>query len=197
MTAPAVIFVNGPPRAGKDTLANHLCGGFVGFRNVKLSGVLKERTHALYGLVHDGRPLPHDHFEACKDVELPSFMGLTPRAAYIGASERYWKPLHGDDVFGRLLVRDMERGLWTRGFVVSDSGFAAEAAPIVERFGAANCLLIRVHAEGRGCTFAGDSRSFIGLRGVATADLWNDGTDPTAFLSEAERRVAQFLTHRA
>ena len=193
---PAVIFLNGPPRAGKDTLANHLCRVLPGFRNVKLSAVLKERTHALYGMPY----APHDAFEAVKGEPHPEFMGLTPRQAYINVSEMLFKPAHGADVFGRILAEYMEaaaEGALLPGFVVSDSGFAAEAAPIVERFGAVNCQLVRIHAEGRGCSFAGDSRSFIELPGVRTADLHNDAPDPAGFLSRGAWLVRDFLEGRA
>lgn len=171
---PVVIFINGPPRSGKDTLGN-------GLRNIaidrdrvyltKMAKPLKERTHALYGLFGpDGKPLPHDAFELVKDEPREEFLGLTPRNAYIEVSERYMKPVHGQDVWGKMLVKDVEHERGTRDIVtVTDSGFACEAEPVIRRFGVERCLLLRLYREN--CSFINDSRSYINLDGVETIDL--------------------------
>ncbi|MDB5415072.1 MAG: hypothetical protein JWR10_3407 [Rubritepida sp.] len=167
---PYVVFVNGPPRAGKDTLANAVANR-LGARPVKFAGVLKERTHAAYGLHY----APHGHFEACKDQPRDEFLGITPRQAYIAFSEQMMKPLHGAGVFGRMLLDDMLFHKLAAGFIVSDSGFAAEAAPVVERFGAINCLLLRIWRSGH--DFSGDSRSYIELPSVETLEVSNNDTE--------------------
>lgn len=196
MTAPPpfVVFINGPPGSGKDTLAQHLRAKLRGLQVVKFAGHLKRATHfahCLFDVADDPGA-----FEASKDRPLPEFFGVPPRLAYIAFSERYMKPLHGKDVFGRILVREMDqlarRILGLTGFAISDSGFAEEAQPVIARFGAANCLLIRVHAEARGCTFEGDSRAYIELPNVVSHDLENNGAQHV-FTMAGEAIVRQWL----
>ena len=166
-----VIFLNGPPRSGKDYAGGILRDEFGG-RIFKMAGELKERTHALYRQMNiKGEPLPHDYFEAAKDEPQECFLGLTPREAYIAVSERLFKPLYGQQVFGRLLAQQLEGDL----AIITDSGFAPEAEPIVEKFGAENCLLARIHRAGY--DFSSDSRSYIDLShlGVPCLDIQNDG----------------------
>jgi hypothetical protein len=189
------IFLNGPPRSGKDTLALHLKRTLPGVQVHKFARVLKLATHRLYGLL--GGPMEDDaFFEACKDEPRPEFRGLSPRQAYIAVSERYMKPTHGEDVFGRMLVENLGR-TGRALFVISDSGFAAEALPVVREIGARNCLLLRIHADRRGCDFHGDSRSHITLPEVRTVDLDNqvEGAE-AAFLRSAERVVRLWLQRR-
>jgi len=156
-----VVFVNGPPSSGKDTLAEYVVRKFPGFRQVKFSEIY-------------GRPdLPHHAFETVKETPCDVFLGLSPREAYIEVSERYMKPTHGDEVFGRLLL-DRMQNTSGRAFIISDSGFASEAQPILRSVGASKCQLVRLYAEGRGCSFKGDSRTHIKLEGVQTTDIANN-----------------------
>lgn len=180
---PRIIFVNGPPRAGKDTVGNIIFEELekrgVGVAVGKFAGVLKTRTHAAYGLFDErGGPLPPDAFEDRKDDPLPEFLGLSPRKAYIMMSEAYYKPTHGQTVFGKLLLQDILKlfdalpcGAERPVIVISDSGFEPETEPIIERFGSEECALIRVHREG--FDFSGDSRSYLDLRhrGVRLIDI--------------------------
>jgi hypothetical protein len=167
-----IVLLNGPPRAGKDTAANAICAAYPQGLKLGFSHHLKRATHAAYGLPQD----PIDAFEAVKDQHRDEFFGLTPRQAYIAHSEDYMKPLHGKKVFGRLWLRSaLASGAPL--VVVPDSGFVDEALVGIHEVGEANALLIRVHAEGRGKTFAGDSRSHISLPGVTTVDLHNDGDE--------------------
>ena len=165
-----VIFLNGPPRCGKDTLAEHIAKVLPGFTVVKFAHVLKEKTHALYGAPE----IPHDFFEHCKDELSTFFLGVTPRQAYIAVSEKLLKPLHGEEIFGELLVNKMST-LNGRAFIISDSGFVSEANPVLKEYGAENCALIRIHAKGRGCSFRNDSRSYINLP-CESFDIENNGT---------------------
>jgi len=173
-TGQRLLLVNGPPRSGKDTVGEVLKEWFPGKVYVtKFAKILKERTHALYGMAGT----EHDYFEAIKDVPNAAFLGLTPRKAYIGVSELLMKPQHGQDIFGNLLIEDIE----TNGFladlvVVTDSGFEAEALPLINAYGRVNSNLIRLCRPGT--NFEGDSRSYIGMQTRLTKgdfDIFNDG----------------------
>ena len=195
-----VVFINGPPRSGKDTVGEILCKHGAGRRLVmKFAFEVKERTHAAFRIVDEtGRPVPHDYFENQKDVPLDCFMGLSPRQAYIELSERFYKPLFGKNIFGYLLAKRMELTLLhaqkTPGFVhtptaftITDSGFEAEAGPVVEMFDSEHCTLIRVHRKG--CDFSGDSRGYIELPGIKTIDVENPGGTFASFQLALERSV--------
>jgi hypothetical protein len=159
------ILLNGPPRAGKDTAAA-VIEEMVGAWRFGFSYPLKLATHAAYGM----NLRRHDAFEKVKDDPRDEFFGITPRQAYIAHSETYMKPLHGDDVFGKIWLRVRKQSR-VGVVVVPDSGFAAEAMPAITHFGAENTLLIRIHRPGH--DFRGDSRSYIDLPGVQTLDLVN------------------------
>lgn len=179
-----VIFLNGPPRSGKDFSGKILQESYVGkeqsyqdfLRLYKFAEFVKEGTHGAYGLVYsDSGVLPADSYEAEKDVPLTDFRGRTPRECYIAYSEAFMKPLHGPRVFGEIL-RDAVRHIRSGVVAVTDSGFVPEAEVLVEHFGPGNCCLVRLSREG--CSFSGDSRSYIDLShlSVVQYDIVNPGT---------------------
>jgi hypothetical protein len=184
-----VILLNGPPGSGKDTAAKAIQAAFSGVAHLKFAGPVKDGTHALFGL-----NCGTDAFEKVKDIPSDEFGGLTPRQAYIEFSERAVKPTFGVDRFGksaaRLVAGAVDRG--ARMIVFSDSGFAAEAEPVADLVGRRNVLLIRIQAEGRGKTFAGDSRSYIYVPGVTVLECPNNGPEHL-FRSHVANLVATWL----
>lgn len=195
---PLIVLINAPPRAGKDTLADDLVAAVPGTVKRRMAHELKVRTHRLYDCPPEARDNP-DYYETMKETALPDFRGLTPRAAYIAVSETYFKPTHGDAVFGHMLADWIGRAAFEAqgaipAIVVPDSGFLGETQVLIDRFGAERVLLLRVHAEHRGCSFAGDSRSYIYPAGVECWDLQNQvAGDTNAFLAQGERAVAAKL----
>lgn len=171
-----LLLVNGPPRAGKDTVGAVLQEFFPGNVYVtKMAKALKERAHALYGLFAEGEPLRHDAFEAVKDQPSDLFLGKTPRQVYIAVSEMLMKPLHGEEVWGDLLVDDIRLNAQEADLVVvTDSGFAREAVPAVRMFGPVESTLVRI--ERTGTSFEGDSRGWIRLEGLNTWTVDNNGS---------------------
>lgn len=190
-----LILLNGPPRCGKDTSGQILADALDCAAVDKFARVVKERCHAAYGMrvVGSGLVPPHDYFEGVKDEPLPAFLGRTPRECYKAFSEQLYKPLHGADVFGRLLLADLLGADAVRTWIITDSGFRAEAEPLIEHFGARATLLVRLHREG--CMFAGDSRSYLDLSdlGVTTVDLVNPGT-PEGLRRMLDRTVVRLAT---
>lgn len=177
-----IVLLNGPPRCGKDTAGQILREEF-GAVPQKFAHALKVGTHALFAamlgdLADDagGDPCHDDaYYEDRKEEPMPEFLGLTPRQAYIAVSEVLMKPTFDRQVFGRILAdRIAHSGTAHPIHVVTDSGFEPEGMVLVDRFGAHNCTLVRLHRPG--CDFSGDSRSYIDLPGVRTLDVQNDGT---------------------
>lgn len=87
-------------------------------------------------------------------------------------------------------------------FVSTDTGFAHEAAHVIERYGTENVALVEIEREGT--SFANDSRSYIldDLPADLKPDLYlrtvnrgeNHGTEVTAFLEDWLGKVPPF-TH--
>lgn len=186
-----VVFFNGPPRSGKDTAANALHRVLPRSRVMKFAGILKRSVHMDFGLPPE---LPDDAFEPCKDEPHPAFFGKTPRQAYIEKSEKRQKPYLGFDIYGRTLLRRMWRAYQegVRTFLLSDSGFILEALPVTEVVDRQNCLLVRIHADKRGCSFENDSRNYIHLNEVTTIDVENNGA-VDEFLATVSSNVLRFL----
>jgi hypothetical protein len=168
-----IALFNGPPGCGKDFLTNRMHDGIPNlFARFKMSKILKELTHAHYGM--PGKSW--DAYEGTiKDQPLAEFHGLTPRQAYIHFSEDILKPRDGEEALGRYLALELEQARSADPNIIatiSDSGFSAEAQPLIERFGPDAIMLFRIHMEGR--TFANDSRSYIELDGIETHDIVNE-----------------------
>lgn len=174
-----VILLNGPPRSGKDTIGAAMRaildrGTHAVVR--KFAGALKDAAHRLYSV---GPGVGHDWFEAVKDESCSQFFGRTPREVYIAVSEKLMKPLHGDRIFGRLLVDEIKRTQVVEFdedtdlvVVVTDSGFAPEAQELIDAFGIDNVSLVRITRKG--ASFDGDSRSYIHLP-IRTVTIRNEG----------------------
>jgi len=187
-----IILLNGPPGSGKDTLGNHLSRWLDGAPvTYKFAEPLKRGVYVLYGLDYN---LPLDYFEATKEEPSPLFNGLSFRQACIQFSEKQVKPFLGEEHFGEMFVRKIIRDN-PKIAIVTDSGFISEVNPVVREFGHDNILLVRIHAEKRGKTFKGDSRSYISVPRVHTIDLYNDGK-VIDFLANATDRIREeFLGH--
>lgn len=184
MSNQKIILINGPPRSGKDTVGQILRLHFHATVD-KFARVLKDKAHELYGMSN----LSHDAYEEKKEDQLPVFLGKTPREVYIALSETYFKPLHGIDIFGKLLWQDIRR---VDGIIaITDSGFEPEARYLIDQVGPENVRLIRVYRDG--CDFSNDSRSYINLGpDVLTFDLVNDGT-----LQGLEHEVREWMLNEA
>lgn len=168
---PIVIFLAGPPRAGKDTLARELMR-VDGYRSVgrveKMAGLLDAMTRPFF---------PTDlafqlYRETLKDAPCPFLNGQSLRSWYQYLSEEVIKPKLGPDAFGKSLLERVREDLAQgRVIIVSDSGFACEARPIIEHVGVGNCVQVRI--ERRGCSFRGDTRGWWTLPGLRTVRVRN------------------------
>lgn len=168
-----LILLNGCPRCGKDTAADYLVSE-LGAHAFKFSRPIKDAIKAAFQL----SDVEVDALEAAKSESAELFSGMSYRGIQISFSEDWLKPNLGQDVFGRLAARHLSRIIKcypnNQLFVSSDSGFAAEAEPVVDIFGPENTLLICVYRDG--FSFEGDSRSYIDLPGVTRVSVTNNGS---------------------
>ena len=167
----ACVFLCGPPRAGKDTVASE-AAALGGFKVVKFARRLDQILRAIF-------PMTDAEFrhlrEQAKDEPDPRLGDKSLRWWYIYLSETVLKPNLGPVYFGNALLNE-ERAFLQRGgrLVVSDSGFLHETQPLVDFLGAGKCLQVRILREG--CDFQNDSRGWWELEDVPQVELRNDGT---------------------
>ncbi len=168
-----IIFLNGPPRSGKDTAGGLIAREF-GARLYKMSRPLKGALRELFNI---STSTAMNTLEAHKDERVVDmFMSaggdiLSWREVQISLSEEWIKPTFGQDILGRLALRNLSGLTGTDYTVFTDTGFRAECIPIIDAYGADNCLLI--HLGRKDCSFDGDSRGYIALVGVRTVECDN------------------------
>lgn len=172
-----ILLLNGAPRCGKDTVSRILKdSSSTTVHQEKFAMPMKRSVPLIYGIPFAVWSEDLDTAEN-KDYPCDQFFGKTPREVQISLSEAFLKPLHGKEVFGKLLIRRIEFLVdrkTTETVVVSDCGFKEEAMQVVEHFGWWDVTLWRIHRNG--CTFAKDSRNHVDLKdlGVACYDVFND-----------------------
>lgn len=184
LNLPRLIFLQGPPQCGKDTLAKFL----VDFGRYKLEKFARPIIEAMEGQFPDyftarttGERRTIEDFKRhnfapflnrypLETMDLPE--KVTGRDIMIAWSERFMKPLFGPYVFGTLAAmrlypphEDNQRPNGSN-YVMSDSGFELEARPLFEVIGKENCAIIQIYRPGH--NFNSDSRSYWADPEIAT-----------------------------
>ena len=175
-----MIMLNGPPRCGKDTIAEALDEYFNVVRgdeyqviHEKFSAPLKTGVRAIYGVPSD--------IEETKDESDERLLGATYRSAQI-ALFNHLSRVHGNTVLGQLFsARTLRRdGV----FIVSDTGRFDEVFPAIKSFDADSCVVFRIHRDGT--SFANDIRQYVSntdIIGVKSFDVDNNGSVETVVLT--------------
>lgn len=183
-----LIGMSGPPRSGKDTIGK-LLGAVIEDRHGiqpqvrALSTPMREVVYAMLGIEYS-----ETHYERCKDFPQEAFGGKSIRQAMIAFTEEHVKPTYGKGFWAASLLGRM----WEpqpRVLIVTDLGFDEEVDVFSARFGVENTFY--VHTVRPGCTFAGDSRSYVGAPGRWTSII-NDEEPLTAAQCAYGRLVNQF-----
>lgn len=144
------IALNGPPGAGKSTIAKEL--------------VMKFNDKG-YKAIQDSLAAPMKHFIATslaekydklnKDVPMDILMGDSPRRFLINLSEDYVKPRYGQDFWVRaMMYRALRYSPPPNVVIVDDIGFKEEADALGSQ-------LVLVHVMRANTSFANDSRSWL------------------------------------
>lgn len=165
------VFLNGPPRCGKDLAAKFLTRHNIAVVHRKFATHLKNVVHTMFGLNYTCDEAEKKFGVDWKDTPNEDFAGFTPRQMYIWCSEEVMKPKLGSDVFGRVMLRNIADLSAQRLVVFSDCGFAEEVEYLAKYLGKDNCLIVHLHRNG--CDFSNDSRSFIEVPGVKTIKVDN------------------------
>lgn len=185
---PKAIILNGPPRSGKDTLAEGLRRLWPSTSKEKFAQPIVDYMFSNWGVLPD-----------LVDKSLPPpgpFKGPPVRQIMIAYSEQFMKPLFGKDIFGKFAVRRIERTIVKAPlYIFSDGGFSEEIQCIVDYLGAENVGI--VHLMRPGTSFDGDSRDWVTLPNVETfaiqnrADLSNT-RDPASKIVETLQEQEEF-----
>lgn len=162
----------GPPRSGKDTLARHLAAIIEDRHKIQpqllaCSTPMREVVYAMLG-----QPYSDDHYDKHKDIPQAAFGGKSIRQAMIALSEEHVKPIYGHQFWGGSLLARRWDPL-PQVVIITDCGFDAEVELFTGEYGMANVVYPQISRVG--CSFEGDSRSYVGTPGRTTSII-NDGT---------------------
>lgn len=190
-----IVLLNGPPGAGKDTVAHALHELVPKGRVLKFAEPLK---NAAAGIYFGGRRSLFDAYDTYERKGIPEdvFLGKTCREVQIAISEIFLKKFHTNKVFGQLLATEIEciqrHPLPVSHFFISDSGFREEAEVLIDKFGAKDIVLFRIYRQGH--DYKNDSRSYIELRdlGVAQYDVMNHEDQPDYVIQQVQNTLETY-----
>ncbi len=153
------VVLNGPPCSGKNYITDQL------IKHLAISGITVEELMFKTGLYKETAKqyfMPYYDFvdlatnRTTKDLPNERLDGISPRDALINVSENYIKPLLGNDYFAKELLENIKD---KDVYIISDGGFKEEIQALIDSPKINKLLLIHLHAPG--CSFEGDSRSYI------------------------------------
>lgn len=161
----------GPPRSGKDTLARYLAAIIEDRHGIQpqllaCSTPMREVVYAMLGQTYD-----LEHYEKHKDIPQRVFGNRSIRQAMIALSEEHVKPTYGHQFWGGSLLARRWDPL-PEVLIVTDCGFPAEVDLFTSEYGMHNVVYPQITRVG--CSFDGDSRSFVGTPGRTTTIINDD-----------------------
>jgi len=186
-----LIGLSGPPRSGKDSVGVTLAKIIQERHPVTvcvraLSLPMRKTIYAMLGMEYS-----LEHYETTKDVPLPELGGRSIRQAMIALTDTHVKPTYGDGFWASALLNTLPMPeARIRVVVVTDMGFEHEVDVFVQAFGAENCMWPQITRPG--CSFDGDSRSYVGRSAQRTAII-NEGEDLEQVLAAAETIHSRML----
>lgn len=166
-----IIAFNGPPRAGKDTLAGMVADKICPITDapVVLESLSLPLRNIAFSMV--GRVYQDSAYESFKN-EYFERLDRTGRQLMIDASESFLKPTYGIEIMADLLIQRIRRLPANAIVLVRDSGFQIEVDPLIREVGERNLMVVQVHRKG--CDFSKDSREWVYHPTDMNMQIWND-----------------------
>lgn len=155
-----IVGFNGPPRSGKDTLAQmleeHMRKQGVPSARIRQDSLSMPLRHIAYAMTGWGGEVDGPNYEKFKEQYFDEFL-KGGRHVMIDVSERFLKPVYGEQIMAKMLLR---RHIGFDAVVlVRDMGFQCEVNPLRQWTGGRNLYLVNV--ERPGCDFTNDSREWV------------------------------------
>lgn len=153
------IAFNGPPRSGKDTIADLIDEEFA-LRitpTIRKSMVMPVRlaAFAMAGLLYSP-----DEYERIKDEPLAVFDNHSIREFMINLMENHIKPCYGEAFAAKSMIQSLGTSIHLPGIcLVSDLGFQIEVAELESAFGMERVLVAQLERDG--VDWGNDSRSYV------------------------------------
>lgn len=165
------VLFNGPPGSGKDTAAKAVYTHFAPKLSMRWEKFSFPNKRAFAGMMKANIDLEGNvaYYEQHKNEIVPE-LGVSYRQWQIDYSEKFMKPLYGEDVFARLLWDRVRERAKTGGYlcVISDCGFQVEVDYLAKQLPGRKALLIRLFRDGY--SYAGDSRADVRSPSTTTFD---------------------------
>lgn len=154
-----IILLNGPAGSGKDTLAAMLLAQGSVQQVMQFKAPMFDIALAASGLDPATWWCRYND-RALKEAPWGVLGGMSCREFMIHISEKFIKPVFGDDYFGRqVALKYTHRAAGIVDVTVSDSGFQSELNALNNEVGPENVLVVRLRRCGY--TFRGDSRTYV------------------------------------
>lgn len=171
-----IILLNGPPSSGKDTVARMLIEylttvSMSSNRLLRMSHPIKRAFAGTFGYEIDEMGNV-DYWEQRKDEPSILLGGKSYRQWQIDFSEKFMKPLYGEDIFAKIFVSDVAVRP-AKYIIVPDCGFEIEADTVGRLMPEDLIMLVQIRRPG--CDFSKDSRNYVYAKHVPlTIQLDND-----------------------
>ena len=123
------------------------------------------------------------------DSERVGYTRLSCREALIFVSEIIVKPTLGGDVFGRYRASFLNENDVI--YIDDSAGFEEELHPLIDIVRKEDILLVRIHREG--CSFEGDSRSYVPTNMFDHVVNINNNGSLEEFLNDVAMAVKEWL----
>lgn len=187
--------INGPPRSGKDTIADFVVGNDGSFAKAKLAAPIKRSLEAFFELTPDELHYFDNNINGSKNVKHDRFLGDSWREAQIKFSEKFVKKIYGKDAFAKILIESIKSFIKTnpqKNFIVADCGFKEEAEYLIEAFGRENVYLIKIERYGH--DFSEDSRGYLDGEKLGIKEFTLKNGDKATFLKSGFKLIQELKT---
>lgn len=171
-----LILLSGPPRSGKDTSAwaihDHINANQDAWKfwceHEKFSFPHKAAFAMMLTVQFDLSTFKVEYYEDHKDEIIPE-LGFSFRQWQIDFSEKFMKPLYGNDIFGKLLLLRLDGAINFKAqagimdescFVISDCGFQIEVDTLLDA-GAQEGDILAIDLYRDGTDYSKDSRGRV------------------------------------
>lgn len=167
-----LIFFQGPPKSGKDTVCDILINLYPNkFNKLSAKTQLFSDTCDFYSVSMSW--FLHD-YDINKDNTHDCLGGISKRQALIHVSENIMKPKYGNDYYGNSLISQLNPNKIN---ILSDCGFIEEMEPLIHRYNQDEVCIVRVSKSGTSYVRSGDSRRYIYTNTLPTASFGMSSID--------------------